>query len=90
MSGAAAPRPIEHRASAPRDDRGRFVTTACPNSGCDGKLVLETSGTYRGLWLCDGLADPENPNLPLVACDYAFKDGETAHNAVHGTGTYRS
>lgn len=75
-----ARQPVEvHR--SPRNGRGRFVPTACPDLNCGGSLVWEPlfdnalgqafGMRDRGVWRCDGLThDPVNPHAPLEACDY--------------------
>lgn len=55
-----------------RDDRGRFVPLTCPRPNCDGKLHYEGNG----VWHCDGLVDPENPQNELQACNYVRYQGE--------------
>lgn len=50
----------------PRNYRGRLVSPYCPECG-NGTLFLE-----GGLWRCDGLADPEDENLPLDRCEFAI------------------
>lgn len=57
--------------AAPRDHLGHFVPRDCPICGC-GRLQYEG----HGVWRCDGLADPGHDNLPLVACEYTWEDGE--------------
>lgn len=63
----------------PIDSHGRFVSRRCPECG-DGTLQLERAdsaiyGTSFD-WACDGLVDPENPNVELQACSYQFRHGD--------------
>lgn len=61
----------EKVARASRDNRGRYISTDCPECGYG---TLKDEG--GGYWRCDGLADPGDVNKPLVACTYAHFDGE--------------
>lgn len=57
----------------PRDDKGHFIPLDCPRWQCGcGKLRHEG----RGYWKCDGLADPEDVNKPLVECSFSHFDGD--------------
>lgn len=59
--------------SPPRDHHGRFIPVKCPDPNCGaGKLIYEGDG----IWECDGLLDPENPNREFDACPYAHRDGD--------------
>jgi hypothetical protein len=57
--------------TAPRDNHGRFLPTACDLCGCGN---LRHQG--EGHWQCDGLLDPEDPNKELEACPAYHFDGE--------------
>lgn len=57
----------------PRDHMGRFVPAECPLPEC-GCGTLRNDG--RGVWRCDGLADPECDDQELVACTFTHIDGE--------------
>lgn len=57
----------------PREPDGKFVSKSCPVCG-NGTLVYEG----LGIWRCDGLADPEDENKPLVACEYTHADARAA------------
>jgi len=54
----------------PRDDKGRVVSRICPK--CDVGILQ-----YEGdrIWRCNGLADRENTEQELIACDYTFEHG---------------
>lgn len=61
----------------PYDDKGHFVSRECPNPDCDGTLQYEVDPlTKVGIWRCDGLVDPNDPNKELEACDFSHTDGE--------------
>jgi len=55
----------------PVDDKGRYVTMKCPHCGYG---TLQYEGNK--LWICDGLADPVHPDLPLVTCEFFHIDGD--------------
>jgi hypothetical protein len=61
----------------PYDERGRKVSTACPNPDCSG--TLQHQG--YGFWTCDGLIDPNDPDKELETCEFTHQDGEP-HNAT--------
>jgi hypothetical protein len=58
----------------PYDDRGLFVSKACPDPNCDGHLVIEEDRVYGQVWRCNGLTH-EGPDGPLVACNHSHLDG---------------
>lgn len=56
---------------APKDEKGRFISRDC---GCCGYGTLQHEG--NGVWRCDGLADPEHDDMPLIECPQLHIDGE--------------
>lgn len=56
----------------PYDWKGRFIPLACPVPSCGGRLLHEGDG----IWECDGLIDPDDPNKELEVCTYSHRDGD--------------
>lgn len=53
----------------PRGKDGRFLSKRCPE--CYGTLRPEVDNYFkRTLWICDGLIDPDNLDIPLQPCLY--------------------
>ena len=56
----------------PQDDKGRFVSTRCPDPNCDGKYLY-----MDGLsWECDGTTFDDITG-PLRCCENGHWDGES-------------
>jgi hypothetical protein len=55
----------------PRDERGRVISRACPDTNCGGHLVHAGAGE----WHCDGLTHDRDDGL-LVECKHSHTDGE--------------
>ena len=53
----------------PFDERGRFVSTACPDENCDGQLIREDN-----YWRCSGLTYRDETG-PLFACQSSHING---------------
>jgi len=61
----------------PYDEKGRKVSRECPNPDCCGTLQFEEDRlTGYKVWRCDGLVDPNNPNIELQPCWFSHNDGE--------------
>ena len=56
--------PNRNERMIPRDDKGRIISRRCSNPECDGILHYEG----EGVWVCDGLLDPNDPAKELEAC----------------------
>jgi hypothetical protein len=63
----------------PRDNRGRAVKQG-PCDKC-GYRQLQYEGD--GSWLCNGLADPQHDDKPLIECPHYHIDGEPARTVVN-------
>ncbi len=56
---------------APRDDKGQFLSLACPLCDCG---TLRHQGGRD--WACDGLLDPGHDDQDLLACPVTHTDGQ--------------
>lgn len=68
-------------AGLPRDEKGQFFTTRCPDPHCGGNLIYESPGRFgHDGWICGGLTHDRDDG-PLYACDYQHTDGEPRSDA---------